>query len=115
MLLLSKRKREPTVLSFDESERRALLHKEWTRYKTTQHRNEMTAVARVCRSQQRALEELRKESEELYQSAIQVRYKKTITVLFINTLLNTQKPSSRVTSDLYQQPAYLLCRNNVRP
>lgn len=69
----SKRKRDPAVLSFEESERRALLLKDWTRYKTKQHRNEMTIVARACRSQERALEELRKESEELYQSAIQVR------------------------------------------
>ena len=60
------------VLSFEESERRALLHKEWTRYKMKQHHNEIMAVDRVRWSQQRALEELRKESEELYQSAIQV-------------------------------------------
>ena len=68
----SKRKREPAVLSFEESERRALLHKDWTRYKMKQHINEIMAVTRVRWSQQRALEELRKESEELYQSAIQV-------------------------------------------
>jgi len=68
----SKRKREPAVLNFEESERRALLHKDWTRYKMKQHCNEMTAVMRVRWSQQRALEELQKESEELYQSAIQV-------------------------------------------
>jgi len=60
------------VLSFEESERRALLLKDWTRYKTKQHRDEMTKVAQVRWSQQRALEELRKESEELYESAIQV-------------------------------------------
>jgi len=60
------------VLDFDESERRALLHKDWTRYKTKQHTNEMTAVARVRWAQQQALEELRRESEELYQSAVQV-------------------------------------------
>jgi len=70
--LCSKRKREPAVLSFEESERRALLLKDWTRYKTKQHRDEMTKVAQVRWSQQRALEELRKESEELYESAIQV-------------------------------------------
>lgn len=69
---LDKRKREPTVLSFEESERRALLLKDWTRYKTTQHFREMAAVTGMCRSRQRALEELRTESEELYQSAIQV-------------------------------------------
>ena len=61
------------MLSFEESERRALLLKDWTRYKTKQHFCEMAAVTRVRRSQQRALEELRKESEELYQSAIQVQ------------------------------------------
>jgi len=69
----SKRKRESVVLSFEESERRALLHKDWSRYKAKQHYREMTAVAQVRWSQQQALEELRKESEELYQSAIQVR------------------------------------------
>jgi len=61
------------VLSFDESERRALLHKDWTRYKMQQHRNEVLALAQLRQSQSRALEELRKESEELYQSAVQVR------------------------------------------
>jgi len=60
------------VLSFEESERRALLLKDWTRYKTKQHYREMAAVTQLRWSQQRALEELRKESEELYQSAIQV-------------------------------------------
>lgn len=60
------------MLDFDESERRALLHKDWTRYKTKQHTNEMTAVALVRWAQQQALEELRRESEELYQSAVQV-------------------------------------------
>jgi len=68
----SKRQREPALLSFDESERRALLHKDWTRYKLRQHSCEMLKVARVRWLQKQALEELRKESEELYQSAIQV-------------------------------------------
>jgi len=74
---VSKRKREAAVLSFEESERRALLHKDWTRYKTRQHRDEMLVVARLRGSQQRALDELRSESEELYQSAIQVGHSET--------------------------------------
>ena len=72
LCVASKRKREAAVLSFDESERRALLHKDWTRYKTKQHHTEMIAVGRLRWAQQRALDELRSESEELYQSAIQV-------------------------------------------
>ncbi|XP_024294263.1 39S ribosomal protein L40, mitochondrial [Oncorhynchus nerka] len=57
-------------LPFEESERRALLLKEWSRYKQTQHRAEMEAVGLAVEAQREALEELRLESEELYQAAL---------------------------------------------
>ncbi|KAL0979258.1 hypothetical protein UPYG_G00182870 [Umbra pygmaea] len=57
-------------LSFEESERRALLLKEWSRYKQIQHRAEMEAVGLAVAAQREALEELRLESEELYQAAL---------------------------------------------
>ncbi|XP_014016963.1 large ribosomal subunit protein mL40 isoform X1 [Salmo salar] len=57
-------------LTFEESERRALLLKEWSRYKQTQHRAEMEAVGLAVEAQREALEELRLESEELYQAAL---------------------------------------------
>ncbi|XP_067664450.1 large ribosomal subunit protein mL40-like [Haliotis asinina] len=66
------RKREKTVLTFEESEYRALLTKDWTRYCMTRHQHELSAIRAAMKSQQRALDSLREESEELYQKAIQV-------------------------------------------
>jgi large subunit ribosomal protein L40 len=53
-------------------EERALLYKEWARYKKKQTVNNMQMIDRLVFSQQKALDELRQESEELYQAAIQV-------------------------------------------
>jgi len=53
-------------------EERALLYKEWARYKKKQAVNNMQMIDRLVFSQQKALDELRQESEELYQAAIQV-------------------------------------------
>ena len=74
------RKLEP--LSFEESESRALLMKQWTRYKLTQHANEMNTIQTAMLSQQVALQELRNESEELYQQAILVRQERRKLCLF---------------------------------
>lgn len=60
------------MLSFEESERRATLHKDWSRYKRLQHTSEFSVIGRVQEAQKQALDELRKESEELYQQAVQV-------------------------------------------
>ena len=68
----------PEALTFEESERRALLMKEWTRYKAQQYKAECVAVAIALNAQQVALQELREESEELYQLAIQVIMQSTI-------------------------------------
>jgi len=69
---LDKRKRDVSPLNFDESERRALLHKDWSRYRTRQFVHEMGVVRRAVELQSRALLELRQESEQLYQQAIQL-------------------------------------------
>ena len=66
------RQRKAPVGSFEESEARVLLHKQWTRYKFKQHTTEKAAIYTALNCQQRALEELRAESEELYQAAIEV-------------------------------------------
>lgn len=65
------RRRSNNALEFEELEYRALLHKDWTRYKTKQAICDKKYVATFVESQTKALEELRKESEELYQMAIQ--------------------------------------------
>ena len=72
LFIPSSRKREQGALTFEESERRALLLKDWTRYKRRQHMAEMQQITKALESQQKALEALREESEELYQQAIQV-------------------------------------------
>ncbi|KAK6173683.1 hypothetical protein SNE40_017091 [Patella caerulea] len=69
---LELRKRERTVLSFDEMENRVLLYKDWTRYKAQQRRLDCITLRRLQNSQTKALDELRKESEDLYQKAIQI-------------------------------------------
>ncbi|XP_044296612.1 39S ribosomal protein L40, mitochondrial [Varanus komodoensis] len=66
-----KRVRASSPLSFEESERRALLKKTWSVYKLKQNRAEMRAIKSLMDAQEAALKELRHESEELYQAAIQ--------------------------------------------
>lgn len=53
-------------------EKRIILLKEWARYKHKQYLEDTQMMDRIMYSQQHALDELRKESEELYQEAIQV-------------------------------------------
>jgi large subunit ribosomal protein L40 len=66
------RRRKPAVLTFDESEARAMLLKQWARYKFRQSVEEMGTISSCIRATERALEELKFESPELYQQAIQV-------------------------------------------
>uniref|UniRef100_A0A1A7Z590 Large ribosomal subunit protein mL40 n=1 Tax=Iconisemion striatum TaxID=60296 RepID=A0A1A7Z590_9TELE len=64
------RTRPAPRLSFEESESRALLLKEWSRYKQKQNMAEVDAVQLALEAQREALEELKLESEELYQAAL---------------------------------------------
>lgn len=63
----------PVPSIIDEIEhQRISLFKEWAVYKTKQQLADIKMCDRLLNSQQRALDELRKESEELYQAAIQL-------------------------------------------
>ncbi|XP_078524083.1 large ribosomal subunit protein mL40 isoform X2 [Lissotriton helveticus] len=62
--------RAPAALSFEESERRAVLLKRWSQFKQEEHRQEMAAITSLVDAQAKALQELRLESEELYQAAV---------------------------------------------
>ncbi|XP_077457176.1 large ribosomal subunit protein mL40 [Stigmatopora argus] len=64
------RVRSAPRLEFDESEGRALLLKEWGRYKHEQHLAEMQAIQLALEAQKEALDELKAESEELYLAAL---------------------------------------------
>jgi len=57
-------------LTTEQIEERWLIQKEWSRYKFAQHSKEIRMIDRLVESQNKALTELRKESEELYQAAI---------------------------------------------
>lgn len=62
----------PTIqLSDEQKEYRALLQKDWARYQRQQHLELHRVCLRIRQSQEKALHELRAESEELYQAAIQ--------------------------------------------
>lgn len=71
-IIFRKRIRTNEPISNDKLEKRTLLLKEWAKYKHQQHLKDIQMLDRIMYSQQRALDELRKESEELYQEAIQV-------------------------------------------
>lgn len=64
------RQRSAPQLLFEESERRALLLKEWSIYKQKQHMAEAKAIEHALEAQREALEELKLESEELYEAAL---------------------------------------------
>ncbi|XP_056628696.1 39S ribosomal protein L40, mitochondrial [Triplophysa dalaica] len=64
------RVREVPKLSFEETERRALLLKHWSRYKFSQHQAEMAEIKEALEAQRQALDELKIESEDLYKAAI---------------------------------------------
>jgi len=66
------RLRKLSPISEEEAESRILLQKDWNKYKTQQHLAIVQAIDSIIYSQQKALDELRAESEELYQEAIQM-------------------------------------------
>uniref|UniRef100_A0A1L8DRS8 Large ribosomal subunit protein mL40 n=1 Tax=Nyssomyia neivai TaxID=330878 RepID=A0A1L8DRS8_9DIPT len=59
---------EPTAEVLEE---RALFQKEWARYKRTEKLVDYQLIDQVMQAQRKALDELKLESEELYEAAIQ--------------------------------------------
>jgi large subunit ribosomal protein L40 len=66
------RQRKGSIEDRNLSNADILLLKKWAAYKYRMHLADALMIDRVVQSQQRALDELRLESEELYQSAIQL-------------------------------------------
>jgi large subunit ribosomal protein L40 len=75
LFICSTRTREKVVYSSEELEAQILLMKDWTRYRMKFHNMEMKACFKMKAAEQKALDKLREESEELYQQAIQVMIK----------------------------------------
>jgi large subunit ribosomal protein L40 len=65
------RSRKLPAITAQEEEYRRLLMKKWATYRNEQILNDYTILDRMAQSQKKALDELRFESEELYQQAIQ--------------------------------------------
>ncbi|ESO90688.1 hypothetical protein LOTGIDRAFT_122770, partial [Lottia gigantea] len=68
----STRKRGRSELSQEDFEERVVIMKTWGRFKTHQNGKDSKVLHKLLLSQEKALEELRNESEELYQKAIEV-------------------------------------------
>lgn len=66
------RTRHLPVLTAEEQERRILLNKKWAAYKNQEKLSDYKLLDKLVNAQNKALEELRFESEELYQEAIQI-------------------------------------------
>ncbi|XP_077300862.1 mitochondrial ribosomal protein L40 [Arctopsyche grandis] len=66
------RTRPQVAITPEEVEYTDLLQKEWARYKKNQFMNNVQTIDRIMASQNRALEALKRESEELYEAAIQL-------------------------------------------
>lgn len=66
------RQRTVQPITAEEAERRILLEKEWNSYKLECYRRDSLFVKSIIDSQMMALAELKQESEDLYQKAIDV-------------------------------------------
>lgn len=72
VLIDEKDKRTRNVnIATDVLEKRAILEKIWARYQHEQKLHQYKTVDRILMSQEKALQELRFESEQLYQEAVQ--------------------------------------------
>ncbi|KAH8383154.1 hypothetical protein KR009_007102, partial [Drosophila setifemur] len=66
------RQRKLTPLGSAELEERDLLKKQWAHYKHDERVADFQIIDHLVQAQNKALEELRRESEELYQAAIEI-------------------------------------------
>ncbi|CAF4607545.1 unnamed protein product, partial [Rotaria magnacalcarata] len=68
---LDVRQRSTVELTSEETTRRLMLNRDWAKHKHRQHQQEITLMSRALKSQEDALEQLKLESEELYEKALQ--------------------------------------------
>lgn len=59
-------------MTSEETTRRLMINRDWAKYKHQQHRQEVTFISRALKSQENALEQLKIESQELYDKALEV-------------------------------------------
>nr|CAH7769803.1 unnamed protein product [Callosobruchus chinensis] len=66
-----KRQRQLPALSTEQLERRVMLMNKWAQFRHEEHLKDIQMLDKLSYSQQKALDELQKESPELYNEAIQ--------------------------------------------
>lgn len=71
-LLRPERQRKRAEVNENEAERRLLLAKDWSRYQMERHKEDYRNLTRLVACRRRALVELRKASETLYEKAVAV-------------------------------------------
>lgn len=59
-------------MTAEQLEERAQFYKEWHTFKTKEHKETLMLIKNMINAQEKSLAALRKESEQLYQEAIQV-------------------------------------------
>ena len=65
-------KRDIPSITVDEQDNRDLLNKEWSKYKSKTIKNDALLLNKMMNSQQKALDELKEISNDLYLEAVQV-------------------------------------------
>lgn len=91
--------------SAESLEARALLLKQWSKYKLEQRLADVRMLDRISFAQQKALDELRNESEELYQEAIQVYKNRNICIDHTESILNIK---NYISSKCFNHIFYLI-------
>lgn len=66
------RKRQLSKLTKEQEDDEFFLKKEWANYMAQMHKNQMSQIQRALQSQEKALNELKKDNIDLYLKAIQV-------------------------------------------
>ncbi|CAF0746737.1 unnamed protein product [Didymodactylos carnosus] len=64
--------RPQVELTSEETTQRLMLNRDWAKYKYKQHQQEITLISRAMKSQEDALEQLKKENKILYEQALQI-------------------------------------------
>lgn len=71
-LLGSQRKRPEVKLTKEQNDEEYFLKKEWATYILNQRQSQLEQIKRALKSQEEALKELKRDSLQLYNAAIQV-------------------------------------------
>ena len=87
-----------------------MLNRDWAKHKHRQHQQEITFLSRALKSQENALEQLKIESEQLYDQALQVKSKNIL--LEVNNLEYLFRLIHKLIPFIRRGPLYSLPNQN---